>query len=192
MDLYHLRNTDSSKWRGKETTCIKISVMILLNCQCAPVGADTKKRTVKEGSLRGDGTVPSTATALLFAVSPSSFARRSTCGHHAPALPKHLAWRVRGDRNPSAYYVAFHVLFFPPVSQLSWLKAVSEDFFAVFELVASAFLRAVFRLWVALPSLTSLFSNLKGISVHLELNFTATPFKVFDQNRNKYSVYIHM
>lgn len=47
----------------------------------------------------------------LFALSPSGFAHQSTCGRHAPALPKHLAWRGRGDWNPSAYYVAFHLFF---------------------------------------------------------------------------------
>lgn len=44
---------------------------------------------------------------------------------------KHLAWRGRGGRNPSAYYVAFLVfvcLFsFSPVS-FSWLKALFDDF----------------------------------------------------------------
>lgn len=48
-----------------------------------------------------------------------------------------------GDPNPSAYYVAFHcflsVFFFFFPFQLFWLKALFEDFFAVFELVASAF-----------------------------------------------------
>ncbi|TNN33938.1 hypothetical protein EYF80_055898 [Liparis tanakae] len=43
-----------------------------------------------------------------FALSLSSFAHQSTCGRLTPALPKTLGLEGRGDRNPSAYYVAFH------------------------------------------------------------------------------------
>lgn len=69
----------------------------------------------------------------------------------------------------------------------SCLPVVSAEssvwgFFAVFELVASAFLRAASGLQVALPTLTSLFlKSQRDLSVHL--NFTATPSKVFDQKQ---------
>lgn len=87
-----------------------------------------------------------------------------------------------GDRNPSAYYVAFHCFVFLLLSlSCLWLEACIWGIFAVFELVASAFLRVSLWLRVVLPSLISQFSDLKGIRVHLEFSFTAAPFEVFDQ-----------
>lgn len=166
------------KWwiieKEKKTTCIKIFCSLFTedydfvklsagSCSVSVGGGrgeggqmDSKGRVSREMdccSHSNRGNPP-------FALSLSGFAHRSTCGRHAPALPKHLAWRGEGTETPVP--TMWPSIFF---SCLSVVLAESSvwGFFAVFELVASAFLRAVSRLQVALPSLTSLFSNLKGI-----------------------------
>lgn len=56
-------------------------------------------------SFEGKWTVAATVTEktippCFFALSLSGFAHQSTCGRHAPALQKHLAWRGRRGQKP--------------------------------------------------------------------------------------------
>lgn len=56
--------------------------------------------------------------------------------------PYQNTWPGGGEGTETPVPTMWPSIYSSPVSQLSWLKALSEDFFAVFELVASAFLRA--------------------------------------------------
>lgn len=144
-------------------------IMILLNCQQAPVqclcggwGRQIHiKGMVKEVYL-GKWTVATTVTDENFPLLCLFPALPTDPPVAVIRQPYQNTWPggERGQK-PQCLLCGLPFLF----SCLSVVLAESSvwGFFAVFELVASAFPRAMSRLQVALPSLTSLFSNLKGI-----------------------------
>jgi len=124
------------KEKRKKKTCIKIVFVFVLDYRClwgsssmSGVGRRVLRDMDSCCSHSNRGSPP-------FALSLSSFAHQSTCGRLTPALPKHLAWRGEGTETPVP--TMWPSMFFTCLSVVLTESSV-WGFFAVFELVASAF-----------------------------------------------------
>lgn len=179
MELYHLRNDESSKRRKnnlyKDFFLFFCLFLFTDDYDFVESSAGSCSVTVGEGLIHIQGTVKEGLWGemdccshgnrgnLPFALSLVRLCPPIHLWPSCASLTKTFGLEGgEGTETLLCLLCGLPFFFLLSLSCLGW-KTLVWGFFAVFELVASAFLRAVSRLQVALPSLTSLFSNLKGI-----------------------------